>query len=113
MKKKELKAIWFGVVFLLTGFFLAAEAMAAGPYAGPDGVKDVKIVFDVRGKNVKPIALQLDLIHKTFFDSNIRSITDNPEVAVVFGGIQCQWMLGSNGHVSHAHQGIRSCGEDS
>ena len=84
---KRIKILYNLGCFLLVsvGLFAAGSGMA-GEYVALDGVKDVKVVFDVRGKNVKPIALQLDLIHKTYHDANIRAASESPEVAVVFGG---------------------------
>lgn len=75
-----------GVFLFLTSVLLFGTTGEAADYASLEGVKDIKVVFDVRGKNVKPITLQLDLIHKTYYDANIRGITNKPEVAVVFGG---------------------------
>ena len=75
-----------GILLFLTSVLLIGSTGSAGEYVALNSVKEIKVVFDVRGKNVKPIALQLDLIHKTYHDANIRGITNKPEVAVVFGG---------------------------
>ena len=79
-----MKKMLFFLFILLIGLFSAATVHAADKYAALDGVKNIKAVFDVRGKNVKPLALQLDLIHKIYHDMNIRDVTQTPEVALVF-----------------------------
>ena len=85
MYKEYIRLCWLGIALILAGIVFGGTGFAQS-YAGIDGVKDVKIIFDVRGKKLKPIALQLDLIHKTYYEANIRGITEKPRVAVVFGG---------------------------
>lgn len=85
MKRIKMLHVFSLLLFVFFGLYSVGTGLA-GEYAALDGVKDIKIVFDVRGKNIKPIALQIDLIHKTYHDANIRAASERPKVAVVFGG---------------------------
>ena len=85
MRIIHIRRFWFSIVFLLAVSALGGTCFAS-PYPALEGVKEIKVIFDVRGKNVKPITLQLDLIHKTFNDPGIRAVSQKPKVAVVFGG---------------------------
>ncbi len=74
------------ISLLLLATFVFGGTSFAGSYPALDGVKDIKVIFDVRGNKVKTVALQLDLIHKTYYEANIRAVTEKPKIVVVFGG---------------------------
>jgi uncharacterized protein len=83
---KNITAILRGIIFsLFIGLFSMTNTYA-GEYESLNGLNDIKVVFDVRGKIVKKIAIQLDLIHQTYKEQNIRKISAQPKFAVVFGG---------------------------
>ncbi len=75
-----------GVVFTLFICLFVASSSHGGGYEALDGINDIKVVFDVRAKKAKSAAIQLDLIHQTFKDQNIRKITDKPDFVVVIAG---------------------------
>lgn len=72
-------------LFLFTLCFVSFNT-SASEYVALEGLKDVKAVFDVRQKNIKAAALQLDLIHQTYHEQNIRNASEQPVFVVVFGG---------------------------
>ena len=75
-----------GVALFLCAFLFLSFNAHASEYAALNGVKDIKAVFDVRSKTVKTAAIQLDLIHQTYHEQNIRNASEQPLFAVVFGG---------------------------
>jgi intracellular sulfur oxidation DsrE/DsrF family protein len=72
-------------LFLFTLAFIAFNTHA-GEFFALKGLHDIKAVFDVRSKSVKTAAIQLDLIHQTYYEQNIRNASEKPAFAVVFGG---------------------------
>jgi len=76
------KAVIFSTFICL---FVATSAYGS-EYEALNGLKDVKVVFDVRAKKIKTAAIYLDLIHETFKDQNIRNVSKQPDFVVVFAG---------------------------
>lgn len=85
MNSKKSMYFLISILFLLASVVFAGTGFA-GEYTSLKGLNEIKAVFDVRGKNIKALALQLDLVHKTFHDASIRSVSKKPEMSVVFGG---------------------------
>lgn len=83
---KNISAILRGIIFSLFIILFNMTNTYAGEYESLNGLNDIKVVFDVRGKIVKKVAIQLDLIHQTYKEQNIRKISAQPKFAVVFGG---------------------------
>ena len=91
MQKVHIQRLCSSVVFLLAVIVFGGTGFAKS-YVALDGVEDVKVIFDVRGKKLKALTIQLDLIHQTFYDESIRKITKKPEFAVVFGGAAVRYI---------------------
>jgi intracellular sulfur oxidation DsrE/DsrF family protein len=70
----------FFLIFIASGYASAEE------YAALKGLKSVKAIFDVRAGSPKSAALQLKLIHDTFKDKSLKTITKKPAFVVVFIG---------------------------
>lgn len=77
---------------ILNSFFsicllcIAVAGVSGEEYEALKGLKSVKVVFDVRAGTPKSAALQLKLIHQTFKDKNIMSVTKKPVFVVEFIG---------------------------
>ena len=84
--KKNINSIFKGIVFSTVLCLFVVVNGYGGQYQALDGVKDVKVVFDVRSKKVKSAFVQLGLIHQTFKDRNILEVSAKPQFVVVFGG---------------------------
>jgi len=84
--KKNINSIFKGIVFSTVLCLFVVVNGYGGQYQALDGVKDVKVVFDVRSKKVKSAFVQLGLIHETFKDRNILEVSAKPQFVVVFGG---------------------------
>lgn len=76
------KAVIFSTFICL----FVATSTYGGEYEAIDGLKDIKVVFDVRAKKIKKAAIYLDLIHETFKDQNIRDVSKQPDFAVILAG---------------------------
>jgi len=81
-------------LIIFTLFFVSLNTYAS-EYVALDNLKEIKAVFDVRQKNIKTAALQLDLIHQTYHEQNIRNASEHPVFIVVFGGAAVK-LLSSN-----------------
>ena len=75
------------VLFLSFCFLLvAATNVLSAEYESLKGLKSIKAVFDVRIGDPKSAALHLKLIHQTFKDKNIRTVSKKPAFVIVFIG---------------------------
>jgi intracellular sulfur oxidation DsrE/DsrF family protein len=86
MMNTEKKSIIRGIIISIFICIFAAANTSADEYEGIKGLDTIKAVFDVRAGKVKSAALQLDLVHKTFKDKNIREVTADPEFVIVIAG---------------------------
>jgi intracellular sulfur oxidation DsrE/DsrF family protein len=84
--KKETRVMALSLFFLICLSFVVVANGFCEEYEGLKGIKSVKAVFDIRIGNPKSAALHLKLIHNTFKDKNIMSITKKPAFVVVFIG---------------------------
>lgn len=83
----KIRPILAGGLFLMSTILPAGFSSAGeGEYASLDGLREVRAVFDMRAREIKTAALQLDLIHQTYHDRYIRDVRENPEMAVVISG---------------------------
>lgn len=84
--KRESRTVAFSLFFLICLSFVVVANGFCEEYAALKGLKSVKAVFDVRIANPKSAALHLKLIHNTFKDKSIMSITKKPAFVVAFIG---------------------------
>ena len=84
--KRESRVMAFGLFFLTCLSFVVVANAFCEEYEALKGLKSVKAVFDVRIGNPKSAALNLRLIHDTFKDKAIKSITKEPAFVVLFMG---------------------------
>ncbi len=82
------RAKTIGIIVLAAVCLISVSAVDvfSAEYKPLEGVKSVKAVFDVRVGTPKNALGLLKLIHSTFQDKNIRSVTDKPKFAVVILG---------------------------
>jgi len=85
MNAKYKISIWY--LFVSIVLILSSTAISSGEeYEALKGVGSIKAVFDMRVANPKVAAVHLDLIHKTFKDTNLTINSKNPELAIIFIG---------------------------
>jgi intracellular sulfur oxidation DsrE/DsrF family protein len=75
-----------GLIFTICMLLSAASDVSGDEYVALKGLKSVKAVFDVRIGDPKSAAAHLKLIHQTFKDESIKSVTDKPDFVIVFIG---------------------------
>ena len=84
--KRESRVMALSLFFLICLSFVVVANGFCEEYEALKGLRSVKAVFDVRIGNPKSAALNLQLIHNTFKDKAITSITKEPVFVVVFIG---------------------------
>jgi intracellular sulfur oxidation DsrE/DsrF family protein len=99
---KIMMSLFLAVCFLTVG----AAGASGAEYEGLKGLKTVKAVFDVRIGNPKSASLQLQLIHQTFKDKNVRAITKKPAFVIVFIGPSVKLISKNRGGFSLEEQKI-------
>lgn len=80
MLKTMVMAIFLSI-FLVGGI---AGSGAAGEYEALKGVNSTKTIFDFRDGNTGTVLIHAQLIHQTYQDQAIRSVSKEPEFVVVF-----------------------------
>ena len=84
--KRESRTMAFSLISLICLSFVVVASGFCEEYEALKGLKSVKAVFDVRIGTPKIAALHLKLIHDTFKDKSIISITKKPAFVVEFIG---------------------------
>ena len=74
------------IVLAFLFLLFAALPAQAEEYDALKGADSIRAVFDVRAGAPKSAAVQLDLILRTYTDSQIRAVSNQPEFVVVFIG---------------------------
>jgi uncharacterized protein len=65
---------------------LTAPTTASGEYDALDGVKRIKAVFDVSLESPQAANVVFGAVKNVYEDQNVRSLPEQPQVAVVFHG---------------------------
>ena len=76
----------FSLFLLIILILISSSISMAGEYDSLKGVKSVKTVFDFRIADPMSAAVHLDLMLKTFKDSNLTINSTKPDFAVIFMG---------------------------
>jgi intracellular sulfur oxidation DsrE/DsrF family protein len=74
------------LIFTVCVLLSAASDVSSDEYAALKGLKYVKAVFDFRIGDPKSAAAHLKLIHQTYKDESIKSVTDKPDFVIVYIG---------------------------
>jgi intracellular sulfur oxidation DsrE/DsrF family protein len=69
-------------ILCLVGFFVVSAS--AEEYEALKGVKSIKTIFDFRDGNPDTALVHLQLVHDTYKNPAIRSVSEKPEFVVVF-----------------------------
>ena len=75
-----------GVALLVIGATWCLSPAFGEPYQSLKGVEGLKITYDFRLNSPKKTALFLKLIHQTYKDTDLESLSQAPEFVVVFNG---------------------------
>ncbi|GAB4338277.1 MAG: hypothetical protein Kow0089_10070 [Desulfobulbaceae bacterium] len=65
---------------------VTALPVPAGEKIIPEGRRAVSAVFDLRQKDIARAAIQIDLIHQSFYAETVREGKNPPRFVIVFGG---------------------------
>ncbi len=74
------------LVLLIILLLMSSSISLASEYDSLKGIKEVKAVFDVRVADPMVASVHLDLLHKTFNDSNLKVNSKKPDFVVIFMG---------------------------
>jgi len=84
--KRKTKTIIISLFLSICLLFVTVANVFSEEYEALKGLKSIKAVFDVRIANPKSAALHLKLIHQTYKDKAILTVTKKPVFVVVFIG---------------------------
>jgi intracellular sulfur oxidation DsrE/DsrF family protein len=76
----------FSVIATFCMMILTINSVLAEPYKALNGVESVKVVFDIRVKTPKALAIHLDLVNDTFEDPSVTAIQGKRDFVVIFMG---------------------------
>jgi intracellular sulfur oxidation DsrE/DsrF family protein len=86
MKTKSGVLLITVLIFTVCVLLSSVSNASSDEYVALKGLKSVKAVFDFRIGDPKNAAAHLKLIHQTYKDESIKSVTDKPDFVVVYIG---------------------------